>query len=48
MKDKAFARSVIREDLLKGAEDLGVDFDEHILFLAESLKPVAAELGINP
>jgi predicted hydrolase (HD superfamily) len=48
MKDKAFARSVVRDDLLKGAADLGVDFDEHILFLAESLKPVAADLGINP
>lgn len=48
MKDKAFARSVVREDLLKGAADLGVDFDEHILFLAESLTPVASELGINP
>ncbi|MEX0782317.1 MAG: HD domain-containing protein [Dehalococcoidia bacterium] len=48
MKDKGFARSVIRDDLVKGAADLGVDFDEHILFLAESLKPAAAELGINP
>ncbi len=48
MKDKAFARSVVREDLLKGAADLGVDFDEHILFLAASLKPVAADLGLNP
>ena len=48
MKDKAFARSVVREDLLKGAADLGVDFDEHILFLADALKPVASQLGLNP
>lgn len=48
MKDKAFARSVVREDLLKGAADLGVDFDEHILFLANALKPVASQLGVNP
>lgn len=48
MKDKAFARAVNREDLLKGAADLGVDFDEHIRFVAEALKPVAKELGVNP
>lgn len=48
MKDKAFARAVRREDLLQGAKDLGVELDEHILFVAEALKPVAAELGINP
>lgn len=48
MKAKAFAASVDRDDLLKGAVDLGVDFDEHILFVAESLKPVAGQLGLNP
>ena len=48
MKDKGFARSVNREDLIKGAEDLGVDLNEHILFVAEALKPVAGELGVNP
>lgn len=48
MKDKAFARAVRREDLIQGAKDLGVELDEHILFVAESLKPVAAELGLNP
>lgn len=48
MKDKAFARSVSRDDLLKGAADLGVDFDEHIAFVVEALKPVAAELGVTP
>ena len=48
MKDKAFARGVNREDLLKGAADLGVDFDEHIRFVADALKAVAGELGVNP
>ena len=48
MKDKAFARAVRREDLVQGAQDLGVELDQHILFVAEALKPVAAELGINP
>lgn len=48
MKDRAFARAVNRDDLVKGAADLGVELDEHIRFVAEALKPVAGELGINP
>jgi putative nucleotidyltransferase with HDIG domain len=47
MKDKAFARQISREDLVQGAEDLGVDLDEHIAFVIEALKPVAAQLGLN-
>ena len=47
MKDKAFARDVNREGITKGAGELGVDLDEHIAFVIESLKPVAAELGLN-
>jgi putative nucleotidyltransferase with HDIG domain len=46
MKDKAFARSVNREDIIKGAAELGVDLDEHIAFCIEAMKPVAAELGL--
>jgi putative nucleotidyltransferase with HDIG domain len=46
MKDKGFARAVNREDITKGAEQLGVDLDEHIAFVIEALKPVAAALGI--
>ncbi len=46
MKDKSFARAVNREDVVKGAEQLGVDVNEHIAFVIEALKPVAAELGI--
>ena len=48
MKDKAFARSVRREDLIEGAANFGVDLDEHIRFVADALVPVAAELGVNP
>jgi len=46
MKDKSFARAVNREDVVKGAEQLGVDLEEHIAFVIEALKPVASELGI--
>lgn len=46
MKDKGFARAVNREDITKGADQLGLDLDEHIAFVIESLKPVAPQLGI--
>ena len=48
MKDKAFARAVNREDIVNGAAELGVDLDEHIAAVRDSLKPVASELGLNP
>ncbi len=47
MKDKAFARKVNREDIVKGAAELGVDLDEHIAFCIEAMKPIAAELGLD-
>jgi putative nucleotidyltransferase with HDIG domain len=46
MKDKAFARSVSRDDIINGAADLGVDLDEHISFCIEAMKSVAGELGL--
>jgi putative nucleotidyltransferase with HDIG domain len=46
MKSKGFARTVNRDDITGGAEVLGVDLDEHIAFVIEALKPVAADLGI--
>jgi putative nucleotidyltransferase with HDIG domain len=46
MKDKAFARSVSRDDIVNGAHDLGVDLDEHISFCIEAVKGVARELGL--
>ena len=47
MKDKAFARSVNRDDIIKGAADLGVDLEEHIAFCIEAMKGIAAELGLD-
>ena len=46
MKDKAFAKSVSREDIAQGADELGVDLDEHITFVIDALKPVAGTLGL--
>ena len=47
MKDKAFARSVSREDISKGAQELGVELDEHIAFCIEAMKGIAKELGLE-
>ena len=47
MKDKAFARSVNRNDIVKGAVDLGVELEEHIAFCIEAMKTVAKELGLE-
>ncbi len=46
MKDKAFARSVKREDIINGASDLGVDLEEHIAFCIEAMKGIADKLGL--
>jgi putative nucleotidyltransferase with HDIG domain len=48
MKDKAFARSVSRDDIVNGAQGLELDLEEHIAFCIEAMKPVAAELGLEP
>ena len=47
MKDKAFARSVNRDDIINGAADLGVDLDQHIAFCIEAMKAIAGELGLG-
>ncbi len=47
MKDKAFARSVNRDDITNGAADLGVELEEHIAFCIEAMKGIAAELGLE-
>ena len=47
MKDKGFARDVNRDDILRGSQEMGLDLDEHIAFVVESLKPVASALGLN-
>ncbi|HEY6274401.1 MAG TPA: HD domain-containing protein [Terriglobales bacterium] len=46
MKDKAFARSVNRDDIVNGAADMGVDLEEHIAFCIEAMKAIAPELGL--
>jgi putative nucleotidyltransferase with HDIG domain len=46
LKSKAFAASVSRDDIGRGAEELGVDLDEHIAFVLEALTGVAADLGL--
>jgi putative nucleotidyltransferase with HDIG domain len=47
MKDKGFARSVHREDIIEGASELGVDLEEHIAFCIEAMKGIAGELGLD-
>ena len=46
MKDKAFARSVSREDIVQGAEGLGIPLDEHIEFCIRAMQQSAADLGL--
>lgn len=46
MKDKAFARNVNRDDIIKGAEELGVQLDEHIRFVIDAMRSSANELGL--
>lgn len=46
MKDKAFARAVPREMLLAGADEIGLDFDEHVERMVRYLSVVAAEVGL--
>jgi predicted hydrolase (HD superfamily) len=46
MKDKAFARAVPREMLLAGAEEIGLDFDEHVERMVRYLNVVAPDVGL--
>lgn len=47
MKDKAFARGVNREDIVKGAAELGVDLDQHITFVIHAMEGEADALGLR-
>jgi putative nucleotidyltransferase with HDIG domain len=47
MKDKAFARSVNRQDIVDGAQELGVALDEHIDFCVKAMQGRADELGLK-
>ncbi len=46
LKDKAFARNVNRDDIVRGAAEMGVDLDEHIDFCIRAMQARAAELGL--
>jgi putative nucleotidyltransferase with HDIG domain len=46
MKDKAFARSVSRQDIIEGAQELGVPLEEHVDFCIKAMQARAAELGL--
>jgi putative nucleotidyltransferase with HDIG domain len=48
MKQASFAAAVSRDDIVRGAADLGVDLDEHINFLIAALQPLAADLDLLP
>lgn len=47
LKAKGFAASINRDDIARGAADLGVDLDEHIQFVIDALQPIADELGLS-
>ena len=47
MKDKAFARSVSRVDIIDGAQALGVELEQHIDFCVRAMQERAKELGLN-
>jgi putative nucleotidyltransferase with HDIG domain len=46
LKDKAFARTVNRDDVYRGATELGVELDAHIAFVVDALAGVASEVGL--
>jgi putative nucleotidyltransferase with HDIG domain len=47
LKQPSFAAGVHREEVYRGAEELGVDLDEHIANVIDALRPIAAELGLR-
>jgi putative nucleotidyltransferase with HDIG domain len=49
LKQKGFAAAINRDDIVRGAADLGVELDEHIQFVIDAMQPIAGELGLaNP
>ena len=47
LKQPSFAAGVNREDVYQGAEELGVELDEHIAFVIAAMQPIAGELGLR-
>ena len=48
MKALTFAAAVNREDIVEGAEDFGVDLNEHIEFCIAAMQGISGELGLTP
>lgn len=48
MKEKSFARGVNRDDLLQGAEELGIPFDAHVAHVVRALQDISEQLGLQP
>jgi len=46
MKRADFARNVNRDDIVQGAAELGVDFDEHVAFVLDAMRGIKGELGL--
>ena len=47
MKDKRFAAKVNRDEIRRGAEELKVEFDDHVFFVVQAMSGIAKELGLN-
>ena len=47
LRQPSFAAAVDRDALRRGAEEIGVDFDEHVAFVIAALEPLASELGLD-
>jgi predicted hydrolase (HD superfamily) len=47
LKDKAFARTVNRDDIRQGVEELGVELDQHVRFVIDALRPLQKEIGLG-
>lgn len=48
MKEKSFARSVNRDDIRRGAEEIGMALEEHIAFVRDAMASIASQLGLPP
>jgi predicted hydrolase (HD superfamily) len=46
LKDKAFARAINRDDIVRGAAEMNLDLDEHIEFCLLSMQAAASQLGL--
>ncbi|MYC15311.1 MAG: HDIG domain-containing protein [Gemmatimonadetes bacterium] len=46
IKQKGFARNVSREDILTGAEELGIELDDHIAFVRDAMNDISDDLGL--